>query len=340
MLRFRCLASVIAISFLFGLRVMAQTSEGTTDLSAHEIYAIKAPAGAASTLIPFHVEVNGRDADGFDVTVSNAAAVVSVILPNGTEVNISTAASFGFDFEILAAASDAVTSGLMLSNFSLAGTHASIRLPSTSTAGTYQIKINNSSVSTDTLVSASYITGSPIKIALASNNASYTVGTTVVLSAFVFNGSTPITNATVNVLVVDEAHPETTPTSVTMSDSGTYDAAAGDGVYTGTYTASASGKFIAALRVNGTSPAGAAYVRHTATNFRVLPPLASFTSFSDAGVDDNGNGLFDRVVVTANLQVQQAGNYRLELTLLASNGQQTSSSSTATLAIGAQQMTV
>src|SRR5215216_4195056 len=103
MLRFRCLAFVIAIFLFFGLglRVMAQGTEGTTDLSAHETYVVKAPAGVASTLIPFHVEVNGRDADGFDVTVSNAAAVVSVILPNGTEVNISNAASFGFEFETL-----------------------------------------------------------------------------------------------------------------------------------------------------------------------------------------------------------------------------------------------
>ncbi len=139
---------------------------------------------------------------------------------------------------------------------------------------------------------------------------------------------------------MDQAHPEITPTSVTMTDSGTYDAAQGDGIYTGTYTASTGGKFIAGLRVSGTSPGGAVYVRTSATDFRVLPPLATFTSFSDAGVDDNGNGLFDRIVVTANLQVQQAGNYRLELTLVASNGEQTQATSTATLAAGAQQMTV
>jgi hypothetical protein len=319
---------------------MAQTNEGTTDLSAHEISVVKAPAGVASELIPFHVEVNGRDADGFDVTVSNAAAVVSIILPNGTEVNISNAASFGFEFELLAADSDAVTIPLLMSNFSLAGTHASIRLPSTSPSGTYQVKINNSSVSTDTLVSASYITGSPIKVALASDRGSYTVGTTVVLSAFVFNGTMPVTNATVDVLVMDQTHPEISPTSVTMTDSGSHDAAQGDGIYTGTYSAATGGKFIAGLRVSGTSPGGAAYVRNSATDFRILPPLASFTTFSDAGVDDNGNGLFDRVVVTANLQVQQAGVYRLELTLVASNSEQTQANTTVTLSTGAQQMTV
>lgn len=340
MLRFRCLAFVIVIFLFFGLRVMAQSNEGTTDLSAHETYLVKAPAGVASTLIPFHVEVNGRDADGFDVTVSNAAAVVSVILPNGTEVNISNAASFGFEFETLAADSDAVTSGLMMSNFSLAGTHASIRLPSTSPAGTYQVKINNSTVSTDTLVVASYITGSPIKVALASDENSYTVGTPVVLSAFVFNGTTPITNATVEVKVMREDDPATAPVSVTMTDSGTYDDAPNDGIYTGVYTPGAGGKFVAATRVSGTSPGGAAYVRTAAAEFRVLPPLANFTSFSDAGVDDNGNGLFDRVVVTGNLQVQQAGNYRLELTLVASNNEQIQANSTAALGTGAQQMAI
>lgn len=340
MLHLRCLAFAIVLFLFFGLPVMAQSTEGTTDLSANESYIVKAPALAASTLIPFHVEVNGRDADGFDVVVSNAGAVVSVILPNGTEVNSSNAASFGFQFEVFADDSSAVTSGLMISTFSVAGTHTSITLPETSAAGIYQVKINNSSVFTDTLVLASYITGSPIKVALASDESSYTVGTPVVLSAFVFNGTTPISNATVEVKVMNEEDPSTAPFSVTMTDSGTYDDAPGDGIYTGTYTATVGGKFVAAMRVSGTSPGGAAYVRTAAADFRVLPPLATFTSFNDAGVDDNGNGLFDRVVVTANLQVEQAGDYRLELSLVASNSQQTQAISTATLATGAQVMTV
>jgi hypothetical protein len=138
---------------------MAQSTEGITDLQANESYIVKAPAGAASTLIPFHVEVNGRDTDGFDVTVTNAGAVVSVILSNGTEVNSSNAACFGFEFAVYAADSTAVTSGLLMSTLSVAGTHTSITLPETAAAGTYQVKINNSTVSTDTVVLASYITG-------------------------------------------------------------------------------------------------------------------------------------------------------------------------------------
>ena len=144
MLRLRQ-AFAIAFVLFFGLPIMAQSNEGTTNLSANETYIVKAPAAAASTLIPFHVEVNGRDTDGFDVTVSNPAAVVSVILPNSTEINSSNAASFGFEFAVYAADSPAVTSGLMISPFSIAGTHISITLPETAAAGIYEVKINNSS---------------------------------------------------------------------------------------------------------------------------------------------------------------------------------------------------
>jgi hypothetical protein len=61
MLRLRCQAFAIAVLLFFGLPIMAQSNEGTTNLWANESYIVKAPAGAASTLIPFHVEVNGRD---------------------------------------------------------------------------------------------------------------------------------------------------------------------------------------------------------------------------------------------------------------------------------------
>ena len=339
MMRYRHLVFAIT-ALLFASQVAAPQSQGDVKLSANEMYVEFAPAASSSTLIAFHVEVNGRDADGFDVAVSNPAAVVSLVTPNATEIDSTNAASFGYEWELVAADSEAVTGGLVISRLSTPGTHTVIRLPSTATAGTYQIKVNNSNATSETMVFASYFTESPIKIGLLSDEASYTAGQTVVLSAFAFNGTTPITNATITALVMDEAHPEVAPTQVTFADSGPNDDQPGDGIYTGVYTTSTQGKFIASMRANGNSPGGFPYVRMTSTEFRVLPPLATFTSFSDAGVDDNGNGLFDRIVLTANLQVQQAGNFRLELTLAASNGQVAQAFSTAQLATGAQVMTV
>lgn len=47
MLHLRCLAFAIALLLFFGLPVMAQSTEGITDLQANESYVVKAPAGAA-----------------------------------------------------------------------------------------------------------------------------------------------------------------------------------------------------------------------------------------------------------------------------------------------------
>jgi hypothetical protein len=343
MLYLRSLAvCLLAWSFLFAFPTAAQVpqNEGEVNLSANVTYTVMAPAITASTLIPFQVDVEGRDADGFDVTVGNAGAVVSLILPGGTEITSLNAASLGFSFDVIEADSDEVTSGLFTSFFSLSGTHTVIRLPSTTPSGTYQIKVNTASLLTATPVYASYLSGSPIRTALSPDAKTYHVGDTVVLSAFLFNGTTPITNATIEAAVADQDHPEMPPVQVSLQDSGPKDAASGDGIYTGVYTAATAGKFLAAIRTTGTAPSGSAYTRTASTDFRVLPPLATFTSFSDVGVDDNGNGLFDRLAITATTAVQSGGNYRLELSLVASNGREAKASTTANLLAGAQQTTV
>jgi hypothetical protein len=154
MLHLRRLALCLSTSFLLALPTAAQVpqNEGEINLSATETYAVLAPAITPSTLIPFQVDVEGRDSDGFDVTVANAGAIVSLILPGGTEVNSLNADSLGFGFDVIPADSETVTSGLFISFFSLSGTHTTIRLPSTSPAGTYQIKVNTASVATATPV--------------------------------------------------------------------------------------------------------------------------------------------------------------------------------------------
>jgi hypothetical protein len=342
MLHLRRLALCWSISLLIAVSTAAQVPQnqsGEVQLSATQSYSVLAPPNTAATLIPFNVAVEGRDDEGFDVSVANAGAVVSLILPDGTEVNSINAASLGFGFDVIAADSAPVTSGLFTSFLSLSGTHTLIRLPTTSPAGAYQIKVNTSSVAVATPVYASYLSGSPIRAALSTDATTYNIGETVVLSAFIFNGTSPVTNATIIAAVADQEHPSTPPVQIALQDSGPNDAAQGDGIYTGVYTTTAAGKFLAAIRATGTSSTGAAYARTAGAAFRVLPSLAGFNSFTDAGIDDNGNGLLDRVAITAIAQVQRAGNYRLELSLAASNGSEARANATTNLLTGVQQMT-
>lgn len=342
MLHPRRLALCLSASLLIAASAAAQVppnQSGEVQLSATQTYSVMAPPNTAATLVPFQVAVEGRDDDGFDVTAASAFAAVSLILPNGTEVNASNAASLGFGFDVLPADSAPVTSGLLTSFFSLGGTHTLIRLPSTAPAGTYQIKVNTTGLLTETPVYASYLSGSPLRAAVSADAASYRVGDAVVLSAFIFNGTTPVTNATINAVVADQEHPATPPTQIALLDSGSSDAATGDGVYTGVYTATSAGKFVVGVRATGTTPSGAAYARTAGAAFTVQPPLAVFNSFADAGVDDNGNGLIDRLNVAATAQILRAGNYRLELSLAATNGREARSSATANLLAGVQQVT-
>lgn len=126
------------------------------------------------------------------------------------------------------------------------------------------------------------------------------------------------------------------PVTVALLDSGPNDAIPGDGIYTGIFTPSAAGDHGVLLTATGT--AGAAFVRKGATTFRVIQPSASLGTLQDQAVDDNANGLPDRIVVAAPVTVQIAGDYEFEVTLKASNGKETSARGTATLGIGAQQI--
>ena len=142
----------------------------------------------------------------------------------------------------------------------------------------------------------------------------------MVITGLVFNGGTAITDATATARVVDTANVTANPPDIPLLDSGQYDNAVGDGLYTGTYTATATGKFVAVVRATGTAVPSGNYVRTASAAFTVVQPMASFTSFSDAGVDDNANGKFDRMVVSAALSVLKPATYQVGISLLASNG--------------------
>ncbi len=326
--------SLIVVATAFGQII--RRPPGEISLTAKQSHAVVAPPNSSSTLIGFQVDVGGRSDELFDVVIGDAGASVSLILPDATEVTSQNAASLGFAYDIFAEDHPVVTDRLLISLFAVRAKHAIIRLPASAPSGTYFVKVNNTGIVTETPVFATYISTSPIRMAATTNATSYRVGDQVVISAFLFNGQNPVNNATVTAVVGNEEHPELSPVQITLQDSGSLDAAQGDGIYTGVYTPTAGGKYSASIRASGTSANGSAYGRASSTSFEVQPPLASFVSFADAGMDDNSNGLFDRVVVTATANVQQAGNYRFEISLVAGNGAETTAANVATLATGSQ----
>ncbi|MBL8175053.1 MAG: hypothetical protein JNK48_10300 [Bryobacterales bacterium] len=77
-----------------------------------------------------------------------------------------------------------------------------------------------------------------------------------------------------------------------------------------------------------------------AAAFQVSPATASFLAFQDQAIDDNSNGLTDRIVTTATLNIAAAGKYRLHMYLKAGNGKSLLASTAATLPAGGAQMSL
>jgi hypothetical protein len=122
------------------------------------------------------------------------------------------------------------------------------------------------------------------------------------------------------------------PVNVALTDTGTgFDSTIGDGIYTGVFTPTSTGTYSALLSLAGTSLEGSSFSRMAATQFTVTQQLASFVSFADA--QQSGG-----VTVTATVNVQTAGTYRLNMQLQASNQNSIWGGTSVSLSTGSQQI--
>lgn len=103
--------------------------------------------------------------------------------------------------------------------FTLHGKHHPVILPETAPAGTYQVKVNAHTVNHTSAVLATYISSLPVRAGLTTDAHEYRTGETVVLTGLLFNGSSPLTNATITALVADDVDPEVAPAPVLLGDS-------------------------------------------------------------------------------------------------------------------------
>jgi hypothetical protein len=124
-----------------------------------------------------------------------------------------------------------------------------------------------------------------------------------------------------------------TPVNVTLTDSGPFDAAPGDGIFTGTFTPTTVGVYTALLTLRTGFSAIHHPHRTAVTQFEVTQPLATLGAFADSLQADG-------VTVTAIVSVQTAGLYSFDLELKAPNQRSVRKTRSATLLAGSQQMAV
>jgi hypothetical protein len=135
------------------------------------------------------------------------------------------------------------------------------------------------------------------------------VGVPVTITGTLGSDGVPITGATVTATVKDPDG-----TGITELDL----VEAGDGRYSADFTPAAPGLHTVALHAQGTDPA---FSREQSLGTAAVPGLARFTgAVSDAGLDTDGDGRFDQLVVDVGLEVDVAGAYALRATLTDAGG--------------------
>src|SRR4030095_9285537 len=93
--------------------------------------------------------------------------------------------------------------------------------------------------------------------------------------------------------------------------------------------------------MTGTSAGGMAFTRHGAASFTVVAKTSVLDgTFTDGGVDDNFDGLFDRVSMQVHTVTTVAGRYRAFVHLSTATGKELVRSGEADLTTARQGVTV
>jgi hypothetical protein len=178
------------------------------------------------------------------------------------------------------------------------------------------------------------MTDSPIRANLFPTDDLPTQGRPLVLAAALLDGQTPVAGADVSIFVTPPAG--TNINLTLLDDGGVADGESGDGLYSGEFTPAAAGTYSALAVITGTTPGGVSFRRETTTRFDVINPPSRLTgTVPDQGVDDNFDGLLDRVTFDVGTQTTTAGRYRAFVHLKTAGGKNIVGSGEADLPAGA-----
>ncbi len=280
--------------------------------------------------------IDEADQIEIDIVSTFEAITTSILAPTGELIDENSIVGLGGEFTSFAGS---LPDSPFLSPASEPGFHFIYRFPSLG-QGNYTVRFEaDPSLSEEVAIITRLVTTSPLAVGLIATNPQVNEGDLAVLTAAVFEGGQPVADATVITTIRDS---DGNLSNLTLLDDGLdADDTAGDGLYSGEFEAQIPGEYGAVAAISGLTSSGLAFVRQAAASFSVLPRRSILTgSFTDSGVDDTGNGLFDRLVISVETDTVEAGPYRLFVKLEAANGNTVVRSADADLTVGSGSIAV
>jgi len=160
---------------------------------------------------------------------------------------------------------------------------------------------------------------SPIRLEATTDRPSYHRGDPIVVRASLANQGAPLAGAWV---VAKVRQGDQSPTDLTLVDDGTGDDLhAGDGIYSGRFTATGQ-KGLYEILVSAAGPASAPFHRERLLQTTVSASTSRLNgTFSDRGDDTDSDGLFDDLEVQVGMDVTASRPYRMLGELADASGQ-------------------
>ena len=315
-------AIVLAIS-----ASMITATQGTQQVAlsqqTHQVFEL----GAGSPPHVFTLTVGTSRVLTLDVTSKLSAVNVEILTPSGAPIDPALVERF------TVGPGEVPPLGALLFE---EGFHVQTQVNSPAT-GTWTVRVTlPAGVTTAFGNISAFVTGG-LSAGVTTSRPSYQVTDTAVVALVAFRDGVPVTGATVTANV-DVAGLGATPAIVRLLDDGqNEDIAAGDGVYSGGITGLAPGHYlVSAVAQLGDEQATGA------TNFDVTTALARLAETKvDAGIDTNGDGLFEWIGVDIGVAVDTAATYEVFVSLRSSsNSSELTAAARGMLAAGSRSIQV
>lgn len=331
--KYKRLGLLLALSVLTAVPVMAQSTTPSTDSQQEPLdLDLIAQVNRTHLLTPSASTVtetiNIDDADEVNIIFGSPSKTLKIELvsPSGQRFSSGNIDGAGVKSRIFPDPADPQTTG---ANYVFVLTRPQ--------AGKWTYVIQDTAPLTKPRgVLMNMFSSSPVRAGMLSTYFNNRANNDVNLALVVADGQNILKNPSITATLIKVDDPAFIEAPVNFHDDGANgDTVAGDGLFTASVKSGVPGDFQVFANIEGTNTKGSPFQRNAYTTFKVNPDRAHFSgSFTNRGIDTDGDGLINQIGVSPSVEVLEGGEYEVAVTVTASNGESITSNTIANLPVG------
>lgn len=301
---------LVAASSLLALAQAMDASAEVRSLSslASSQHSFVLTPGDKTASLPIVVDATGSFS--FNLLAASQTLDVSIVAPGGARYTVGDADTAAFQSGFFPIDAAATRPGA-----SYQGTLVNPQV------GTWTLEVSEPEILLEAINGVvTVLLNNRTILVLAGGGATYPADTDIRVAAVVFDAAGKLPGAVFDAEIFRPGDPSFAARPVLFRDDGTEaDTAAGDGIFQAFVNLAEAGDYQIQVDATGVASTGT-FERTAATLIKVVVQTAEVLSFTDRGIDSDGDQLFNRIGVTPSATITKAASYVIGVRLTASNG--------------------